>query len=72
MIGEHAIGTQTFGAQAGELAVCGVYGLGPDEPERYLRRIAAITADAIQAAATTYLTPDRYWLGAAQGAGRRE
>ena len=43
MIGEHAIGTQTFGAQAGELAVCGIYGLGPDEPERYLRRMEAIT-----------------------------
>ena len=67
MIGEHAIGTQTFGAQAGKLAVCGVYGLGPDEPERYLRRIAAITAEDIQAAAVKYLTPDRYWLGAARG-----
>ena len=66
-IGEHAIGTQTFGAQAGELAVCGVYGLGPDEPERYLRRIKAVTAEDIQAVAAKYLTPDRFWLGAARG-----
>ena len=54
-------------AQAGELAVCGVYGLGPGEPERYLRRMEAITAEDIQAVAAKYLTPDRYWLGAARG-----
>ena len=67
MIGEHAIGTQTFGAQAGELAVCGVYGLGPDEPARYLQRISSLTAEDMQAIAAKYLTPDRYWLGAARG-----
>ncbi len=67
LVGEHVIGTQTFGAQAGELAAVGIYGLPPEEPERYLARISAVSAEEVQAAAHRYLQADRYWLGVVRG-----
>src|SRR5262249_52751204 len=54
ILGEHVIGTQTFGAQAGELAAVGVFGLPPDEPQRYLARIEAGTADEVRDVARRY------------------
>ena len=69
LLGEHIIGTQTFSAQSSELAVCGVYGLGTEEPQRYLERIQAVTAEDIQAVAGRYLDPVHFWLGAARGGG---
>jgi zinc protease len=65
--GEHAIHTQTFSAQAAELAVNHLYGLPLHEPERYLDRIDSITAEEIMSAAARYLRPDRYWLGVVRG-----
>ncbi len=67
LVGEHVIGTQTFGAQAGELAAVGIYGLPTDEPQRYLARINAITAEEVRDAAQRYLQADRYWLGVVRG-----
>jgi len=72
ILGEHIIGTQTFGAQAGELATSGIYGLPPDEPQRYLARIEATTAEEVRAAAARYLQPDRYWLGVVRGGAEAE
>jgi predicted Zn-dependent peptidase len=44
-------------------AATGVYGLPIDEPQRYLARIEAITAEEVRDVAERYLHPDRYWLG---------
>ena len=65
--GEYAIHTQTFGAQAAELAVNRLYGLPLEEPDRYLARIESTTPEEIMDAASRYLRPDRYWLGAVRG-----
>jgi predicted Zn-dependent peptidase len=65
--GEYVIHNQTFGAQAGELAVNHLYGLPLDEPERYLERVDSVTGEELMAAAARYLTPDRYWLGVVRG-----
>ena len=65
--GEHVIHNQTFGAQAGEMAVNALYGLPPDEPERYLSRIDSVTAEEIMRAAAKHLDPERYWLGIVRG-----
>lgn len=67
IIGEHAIGTQTFGAQAGELAAVGIYGLPLDEPQQYLAHIDQVTADDVRDVAQRYLAPDRYWVGVVRG-----
>jgi zinc protease len=72
LVGEHVIGTQTFGAQAGELASVGIYGLPPDEPSRYLARIEQVTAEEVREAAGKYLVPDRYWLGIVRGGGETD
>ncbi len=65
--GEYAIHTQTFSAQAAELAVNHLYGLPLDEPDRYLARIDSVTASDLMEAAQRYLRPDRYWLGIVRG-----
>jgi zinc protease len=67
IVGEHVINMQTFAAQAGELAVLGVYGLPLDESERYLRQINAVTAEEIRDVARRYLDTERYWLGVVRG-----
>ena len=67
IVGEHVINMQTFAAQAGELAVLGVYGLPLDESERYLRQIEAVTAEQIRDVAQRYLDTERYWLGVVRG-----
>jgi zinc protease len=67
IVGEHVIGTQTFGAQAGELAAVGVFGLPPDEPQRYLARVEAVTAEEVRDVARRYLQPERSWLGVVRG-----
>lgn len=65
--GEQVIYTQTFNAQAGELAASRLYGLPLDAPTIYLARILAVTAEEIQAAAAETLRPDRAWLGVVRG-----
>ncbi len=67
LLGEHVIGTQTFGAQASELAYFALNGLPLDEAERYLDRIQAITAEEVREAAARHLTTDAYWLGVVRG-----
>lgn len=67
IVGGYAIGTQTFAAQSGELAVLGVYGMPLDEPYRYLERVKAITAEEVRVAAEKYLTPEYSALGIVRG-----
>ncbi len=67
LTGEHAIGTQTFAAQAGELAGCALYHLPLDASERYLARIAQLTPPEIQKAAADYLQPELLWMGTVRG-----
>ena len=67
IVGEHVINMQTFAAQAGELAVLGVYGLPLDESERYLQQIEAVTREQILTVAQAYLDTERYWLGVVRG-----
>ncbi len=70
LVGDHLIGTQTFGAQASELAYFALNGLPLDEAERYLERIQAVTAEDVMEVAARHLTPDRYWLGVVRGESR--
>jgi zinc protease len=65
--GEYAINTQTFSAQAGELAVNQLYGLPLDEPDLYLTHIDRLDAENLLEAARRYLTTDHYWQGIVRG-----
>lgn len=65
--GEYLIGRQTFASQSGELAMMAVYGLPLDEPEEYLRRVEATTAEEVRNVARKYLLTESYWLGVAAG-----
>jgi predicted Zn-dependent peptidase len=67
LVGEHIIGTQTFGAQASELAYFALNDLPLDEATRYLERIQSITAEEVMEAAARHLSPERYWLGVVRG-----
>ncbi len=67
LVGEHVINMQTFAAQAGELAVIGVYGLPLDESERYLQEVQKVTTEQIRDVAMRYLNTDKYWLGVVRG-----
>jgi zinc protease len=70
--GQHVIGNQTFGAQAGELASSAVFGMPPDEPERSLEAIRALQVDDLVAATETYLNPDAAWIGVVRGTDQSE
>lgn len=65
--GEHVIATQTFSAQAAEMAVMHLYGQPLDAPKRYLARIEAVTPDELREVSARYLRPDRMWLGVVRG-----
>ncbi len=67
LIGEEAIGSQTFGSQAAELAYNGIFGLPLDETRRYLEEISKVTYAQIQEVATRYLTPENSWVGLVRG-----
>jgi zinc protease len=67
IIGEQAIGLQSFGAQAGELGVNRLLGKPIDTPQIYLARIRSLTAEDVLRAATTYLDPERCWRGVVRG-----
>lgn len=67
LIGEEAIGSQTFGSQAAELAYNGIFGLPLDETRRYLEEISKVTYAQIQEVATRYLTSENSWVGLVRG-----
>ncbi len=55
ILGVYEVGQQTFGAQAMDLALNELYGLGYDYGERYLQGINAVTAEQVLDAARRYL-----------------
>lgn len=65
--GAQIIGTQTFSAQAAEMATLRLYGLPTDAPERYLARIRQVTAEELMEVAGRCLRPERAWLGVVRG-----
>lgn len=65
--GAQMIGTQTFGAQAAEMATLCLYGLPTDAPERYLARVRQVNAEELMEVAGRYLHPERAWLGVVRG-----
>jgi zinc protease len=67
IIGDHVISQQTFGAQAGRLAIDRLIGKPIDAPEKYLDRIRALTSDDVQRVAALYLDPGRTWRGVVRG-----
>ena len=67
LIGEEAIGSQTFSSQAAELAFNGVFNLPLDETRRYLEAVSTITVEQVRQVAQKYLTPEKAWLGVVRG-----
>ncbi len=67
LIGEEAIGSQTFSSQAAELAFNGVFNLPLDETRRYLEEVSKITVEQVRQVAQKYLTPEKAWLGVVRG-----
>ena len=67
LIGEYAIGMQSFAAQSGELAAGAIYGWNLDEPRRYLERVRNVTAADIQRVALAFLDPARAVAGVVRG-----
>lgn len=67
LIGEYAIGMQSFGAQSGELAAGFIYGWAMDEPQRYLERIRAVTPAEVQRVAQQYLDTASAVVGVVRG-----
>ena len=67
LIGEEAIGSQTYGSQAAELAYNGIFGLPLDETRRYLDEISRVTAAQVQEVAIRYLTTENSWMGVVRG-----
>jgi len=75
LIGQYELGLETHGAQALEMALNQMYGLGLDYGGRYVREIGAVTAEDVLAAARKYIQPDRYVMitvGAKTGQPRPE
>ncbi|NDY41379.1 insulinase family protein [Dissulfurirhabdus thermomarina] len=60
--GNYEIGLQTNGAQAMDLALNELYGLGYNFGERYVQEIRRVDAAAVQAVARRLLDPDAYVL----------
>jgi len=62
LIGRYQIGLQTHGAKALELALDQIYGLGIDFPEKYERKIKAVTPEMVRQVAQKYIDPEAYVL----------
>lgn len=60
LIGNYEIGMQTNEAQAMDVVLNEIYGLGWDFPERYVREIQRVNAARVLEVAQKYLTKDRY------------
>jgi zinc protease len=74
LIGRYELGLQTHGAQALDMALSEVYGLGQDYGVKYMEAIRAVNGQEVRAAARKYIQPDRYVMvkvgaEAAEGAG---
>jgi len=66
----HAIGMQTFFAQAAEMAVLAMMGQDPEEAERFLERVDALTRDDLLRAAER-INAGPWWRGVVRGTGHR-
>ncbi len=62
LIGNYQIGLQTNSAQALDMALNDLYGLGFNFSARYVQEINKITADQVKAIAQKILNPDAYVL----------
>jgi zinc protease len=62
LIGNYEISMQTNEAQAMDIVLNEIYGLGWDFPEKYVREIQAVDAAKVLDVAQRYLHPDRYVL----------
>lgn len=62
LIGNYEIGMQTNEAQAMDIALNEIYGLGWDFPENYVREIQRVNATMVLEVAQKYLTKDKYVL----------
>lgn len=62
LIGDHEIDLQTNAAQALDIAINELYGLGFNFSEQYLKNIKEVTKEDVQRIAKKYLTPKNYVL----------
>jgi zinc protease len=60
VVGNYEIGLQTNGAQASEMALDELYGLGYDYSPRYVAGIEKVSVEDVQRAAGKYIHLDRY------------
>jgi len=60
LIGRYELGLQTHGAQALDMALNEVYGLGQDYGLKYMEAIRAVNGEDVLAAARKYIQPDHY------------
>jgi zinc protease len=73
LIGQYELGVQTHGAQAMEMALNEVYGLGQDFGNRYVAGIGRVDARAVRDAAMKYILLDqsvRVTVGAVDAFGK--
>ncbi len=62
LVGTYEIGLQTHGAQAMDMALNELYGLGFNFSTRYVQEIDKVTAEQVLEAARKFLDPDAYIL----------
>lgn len=62
LIGNYEIGMQTNEAQAMDIALNDIYGLGVDFPEKYVKEIQKVDAEKVLEVARRYLIKDKYVL----------
>jgi zinc protease len=62
LIGNFEIGLQTNGAQASQMSLDELYGLGFDHTEKYAKAIERVSKEDVQRVAREYLRLDAYRL----------
>ncbi|HSH13148.1 MAG TPA: insulinase family protein, partial [Desulfurivibrionaceae bacterium] len=60
LISQHELGLQTHGAQALDMALNEIYGLGQDFGDRYVKALTEVTAAQVLEVARKYIQPDHY------------
>jgi len=60
LISQHELGLQTHGAQALDMALNEIYGLGQDFGNRYVKELNEVTPDRVLSVARKFIQPDHY------------